>query len=84
MSDAVLYVTSWLESWRIVLAAAAREAAGEDEAGQGMVEYGLILALVAIAAIVALGFLSGGIQNAFLSTGSAVKATPVRVATPTP
>lgn len=36
---------------------------GEDEDGQGLVEYGLILALVAIAAIVGLGLLGGGIND---------------------
>ncbi|MDI9548900.1 MAG: Flp family type IVb pilin [Chloroflexota bacterium] len=37
----------------------------KEEAGQGMAEYGLILALVAIAVIIALGALSGGIQDVF-------------------
>jgi pilus assembly protein Flp/PilA len=32
-----------------------------DEEGQGLAEYGLILALVAVAAIAALGFLGDGI-----------------------
>jgi len=34
-----------------------------EEAGQGMVEYGLILALVSVAAIVALGALGGGVDS---------------------
>lgn len=33
--------------------------------GQGMVEYGLILALVAVVVIVALGALGGGLGNIF-------------------
>ena len=37
----------------------------KDEAGQGMVEYGLILALVAIAAIAALTLLGGNVKNMF-------------------
>jgi len=37
----------------------------KDEAGQGMVEYGLILALVAVAVIVALTALGGGVSNTF-------------------
>lgn len=37
----------------------------KDEAGQGMAEYGLILALVAVAVIVALTALGGGIGNTF-------------------
>ncbi len=36
-----------------------------DEEGQGMVEYGLIIALVSIAAIVALGFLGTALSNKF-------------------
>lgn len=34
-----------------------------EESGQGMVEYGLILALVAIGAIVAFRALGGGVKN---------------------
>ena len=40
------------------------------EEGQGMVEYGLIIALVAVALIVALGLLSGGLSNTFNSITS--------------
>lgn len=36
-----------------------------EESGQGMVEYGLILALVAIAAIVVLGTLGDTIKETF-------------------
>lgn len=35
----------------------------KEESGQGLAEYGLILALVAIAAIVGLNALSGGINT---------------------
>lgn len=37
----------------------------KDESGQGMVEYGLILALVAVAAIAALRFLGQGVDGIF-------------------
>lgn len=37
----------------------------KDENGQGMVEYGLIIALVAIAAIAALKLLGPSISNLF-------------------
>ena len=37
----------------------------EREDGQAMVEYGLILALVSVVAVVALGQIGGGVNNAF-------------------
>lgn len=36
-----------------------------NEEGQGMVEYGLIIALVAVVVIGAITLLSGGISNTF-------------------
>lgn len=36
-----------------------------DESGQGMAEYGLILALIAVALISALGLVKGGLSNTF-------------------
>ena len=52
-----------------------------EEEGQGMAEYGLILALVAIAAIVALGFLGDELNNIFNNVkdtlaGSGASTTP--------
>ncbi len=41
-----------------------------DEAGQGLVEYALILALVAFAAVVAMQTLAQDINNAFLGIGT--------------
>lgn len=46
-----------------------------DENGQGMVEYGLILALVAIAAIAVLGGLGGKIKNIFQQTNDTLTTT---------
>jgi pilus assembly protein Flp/PilA len=40
------------------------------EAGQGLAEYALILALIAIAAVMALLFLSGTIQSILSIIGS--------------
>jgi len=37
----------------------------QDEAGQALAEYGLIIALVAVAAIGALALLAGGIVDVF-------------------
>ena len=41
----------------------------KDEAGQGLVEYALILALVAFAAVVAMQTLAQDINNAFTGIG---------------
>lgn len=43
-----------------------------DEAGQGLVEYALILALVAFAAVVAMQTLASDINNAFVGVGTAL------------
>ena len=37
----------------------------KKEDGQGMVEYGLIIALIAVVVIVALGLLGGGLSTKF-------------------
>lgn len=48
-----------------------------SESGQGMVEYGLIIALVAVVAIVGLGLLGGGLDGIFTSiTGELGATTP--------
>ena len=44
----------------------------EDEEGQGLAEYALILALIAIVAIVALLFLGGQISKILSTIGSSV------------
>ena len=41
-----------------------------DEEGQGLVEYALIIAVIAIAVIVAMIFLQGQIQNIFSNIGN--------------
>ncbi len=42
----------------------------DEESGQTLVEYGLIIALIALACVAALGFLSGKIQALFSKTGN--------------
>jgi pilus assembly protein Flp/PilA len=42
----------------------------QDEAGQGLVEYALILALAAFAAVVAMQTLAKDINNAFTGIGT--------------
>lgn len=54
-----------------------------DESGQGMAEYGLILALVAVACIVGFQTLGGGIKDHVSKVGESIKNTSVP-ATSTP
>ena len=42
----------------------------EDESGQGLVEYLLILALVAFAAVAGMGSLASGLNSAFSKVAS--------------
>ena len=44
----------------------------DEESGQTLVEYALIIALVALGCIVALGVLSGKIQDLFNKTSNAL------------
>jgi Flp pilus assembly pilin Flp len=44
----------------------------DEESGQSLVEYALIVALIAVAAITALVFLSGKIQAIFSKAGSSI------------
>lgn len=44
----------------------------KDRSGQGLAEYALILALIAIAAVLALLFLSGTIQTILSTVGAAL------------
>ena len=41
-----------------------------DDTGQGLVEYALIIAVIAIAVIVAMIFLRGQLQNMFSNIGN--------------
>jgi len=45
----------------------------KSEKGQGLVEYALIVVLIAIAAIVAMKFLGGSVNNTFSSAGSTLQ-----------
>jgi pilus assembly protein Flp/PilA len=47
-----------------------------EEEGQGMVEYGLIIALVSIVVITALVTLGGGLETIFGDANTALTATP--------
>lgn len=54
----------------------------KSEKGQGMVEYGLIIGLVAIVVIVALTALSGGLNNIFGQITTALGGTAATTAAP--
>ncbi len=43
-----------------------------EESGQGMVEYGLIIALIAVVLIVVLGLMSGALETTFNSIKDAL------------
>ncbi len=47
----------------------------ESEKGANLVEYALLIALIAIVCIVALNFLSASVSSTFVEIGSAVKST---------
>ena len=42
----------------------------DDEAGQGLVEYALIISVIAITVILAMIFLRGQLQNQFSNIGN--------------
>jgi Flp pilus assembly pilin Flp len=52
----------------------ARIQSAREEAGQTLVEYGLIIASIAILLIVAMLFLAGKIDNLFSNTGTSVES----------
>jgi pilus assembly protein Flp/PilA len=46
---------------------------GDDERGASLVEYALLVALIAVVCIVAVTFLGGSAKDKFSKVGSAVK-----------
>ena len=50
--------------------------ARDEESGQTLVEYALIIAIVSLGAVLALGFLSGRIQKLFSVTGNQLNDVP--------
>ena len=49
--------------------------ARDEESGQTLVEYGLIIAIIALGAVLALTFLSGKINTLFSKTGNKLNAS---------
>ena len=60
----------WLTKGRELLVAFNRQ-----ESGQDLIEYALIAALIALGAIVGMGFVASAINNAFNSIGSKLSNT---------
>ena len=54
----------------------------QNESGQGMVEYGLILALIAVVAIVFLPTISNYVRGMFSSAKTQLEASPITPVTP--
>ena len=50
--------------------------ARDEESGQTLVEYALIIAIVGLGSVVALGFLSGKIQRLFNTAGNQLNDVP--------
>ena len=46
-----------------------------DERGAALVEYALLVALIAVAAIVAMGVLGGEVNEKFVDVGNSLQAT---------
>jgi pilus assembly protein Flp/PilA len=72
MSDLMLNIAAWVETYRASL----DDALAERESGQGMVEYGLILALVSVAAIAALVLLGPRIATIFTGVNNSLNVAP--------
>jgi pilus assembly protein Flp/PilA len=72
MTNPLLNIAAFIETELAGL----REALSGNDEGQGMVEYGLILALVSIAAIAALVILGPQIASRFTGVSNALTNNP--------
>ena len=59
--------------WQDHLAPYVRARFGRSELGASLVEYALLLALIAVVCIVAVGLLGGNAKNKFNSVGSSLQ-----------
>ena len=67
MTDIATYLYGGITSVRT------RLAAHDDEAGASLVEYALLVALIAVVCIAAISFLGGNASTKFSQVGSAVQ-----------
>lgn len=62
--------------WPVLLVSwARRRFSGKDETGASLVEYALLLALIAVVAIGALVFLGGTVNNTLHQVGNSIGST---------
>ena len=54
---------------------AQRKFTGRDDVGASLVEYALLLALIAVVAIGAIAFLGGSVNNQLHNVGNAINST---------
>lgn len=54
------------------------------ERGAAAVEYGLLVALIAVAVVAAIGFIGSKLNTTFCTVVAALPGSPVTCATPTP
>ena len=66
---------AWTENDPVILSKAVSKFMKDDEEGQTLVEYGLLLALIAIIVIVALLFLGPIVSRIFQNVGSNLQGT---------
>lgn len=59
--------------WRLCCVPYVRARFGRDERGASLVEYALLVALIAVVCIVAIQFLGTNAQNKLSSVGSAIR-----------
>ncbi len=72
VSDLTLRLWVALESLKATAWSGDTGASGDEEEGQGMVEYALILALVAVVAIIVLVTLGQRVTNTFNNASTAI------------
>ncbi|GMV86215.1 MAG: hypothetical protein AMXMBFR80_20700 [Dehalococcoidia bacterium] len=63
---------SKIQNWTLSKVARLQTLRHEDEEGQGLAEYGLILALIAVVCIAALTALGGGVRDKITSVANAL------------
>jgi pilus assembly protein Flp/PilA len=59
--------------WQLCFAPYVRARWGQDDRGASLVEYALLVALIAVVCIVAISFLGGAASDKLNSTGSAIE-----------